>query len=171
MLESAILSLLLTAGGATSALPPARDLGAAIENRGPARVLDELWSDTGRWGQLMDSIATGRPEWLAIGVRLHAVSDAGASEELESAFLRALAAAPERVLPLLRGSPRNGPWLRAVCSGVMLAEDEDETYMRAWSKKTERVLRAAAPATPIGRQNRAKCLAFLLSDFPKFKFR
>jgi hypothetical protein len=67
---------------------------------GVKATLERLFNDQPQWDALLAGVATGTPAWLEVATTLHAVSDAGSSEQLGSAVGEALEHRPANVLTL-----------------------------------------------------------------------
>jgi len=90
-------------------LPDLEQLNADIEKFCAKQIFrDRLWNSDRAFGELFDKISSGDAEWIAIAVKLGAVSDAHASESLVMAMSRALAKNPENVLSVLISNYKPG---------------------------------------------------------------
>lgn len=73
-----------------------------IEKLGAKQALREVY-DTAAWKiWIIPGISSGDPEWLRVGEAFINVSDAGASEDLDSAYSVALVRNPYHLLPILK---------------------------------------------------------------------
>ena len=77
------------------------EIQSRIDAQGGQKVLWDLWDHETEFGKVISGIESADPAWLAIAIRLRQFSDAGASEELDSAVALALPKAPDRVLALV----------------------------------------------------------------------
>jgi len=93
-----LLATLLIAGlfhSARAATP--ETLIEQVHANGARAVLDREYSNEERWRDLIHGVESGSDAWLQVAAALYAASDAGASEELESAVGEALAVHPSSV--------------------------------------------------------------------------
>jgi len=128
-----ILTSTVANAGPYVSLPSAAQLNADIEKFGAKQVLwDRLWEDEKVFYQLIAKVSSGDAEWVAVAVKLRAVSDAGASELLEMAMSRALAKHPVNVLSVLSSYYNPGVFsVEDICSGAMLF-DSPESQIDKW---------------------------------------
>jgi len=105
---SLIPSVLLCARDATdggvkqgTAAPSAPEIRRMIHAKGAKAALTDLTSDTEKWNGVLDKMAQGEQEWLALVIELYKVADGGAALDLGIVSAEALATAPKRVLEML----------------------------------------------------------------------
>ena len=91
---------LIAAGGANSPTMTAGSVTAEIRSEGSRPVVRRLW-DTGEFDRVLDAIAAGEGEWIAISPDLAAGADAAAAEGLGIALARALPKNAAAVLSVL----------------------------------------------------------------------
>jgi hypothetical protein len=75
-------------------------IDSEIARVGAAKAVEDLYDSPKDWKDLMDSIATGEPQWLRIAVRLRPGVDGGSAEELLQAIGEGLEHRPKDVLAL-----------------------------------------------------------------------
>jgi hypothetical protein len=145
----------------TSAVTPAA-VGRMIDRYGAKRTVDKLsnatpndiHTDFGDFDKVLDGIASGDGQWLALVPRLAPGTDAGTAESLPVVVAEALPKNPAGVLRLVK---RDAAWLGA-CGYPMIEPTRKE--MRAYFK-------AAIPAVksvhdPTLRTVKRLCLTELL---------
>lgn len=132
------IALIILASTSASAdpyesLPGPAQLNADIEKSGARQLLrDRIWSSDKAVGELADKISSGDAEWIAIAVKLGAVSDAGATELLIMTMSRALVKHPANVLAVLSPKYKPGSFqAEMVCGGEMLI-DYTESEIKKW---------------------------------------
>jgi hypothetical protein len=128
-----------------------------VRTRGAKAVVASLWSDGGRWNQVMANIGRGRPEWLEVAVALQPGTDAGAAETLDEAVFFALGAAPVAVLKLLKEGRFQ---TKFVCSSNV-EEDYTTSESQGFIRERIKVLSGLADARTLA--TRDQCLAGLRS--------
>lgn len=69
-----------------------------IEQRSASQVVRDVWKDREGWSHIMNQVASGQPEWIAVALRLRAGLDAGASAEMHDAMFQALRRNPAYIL-------------------------------------------------------------------------
>jgi hypothetical protein len=117
-------------------LPDPTQLNADIEKFGANQVLDRIWNSDRAFGELFDRISSGNAIWIAIAVKLRAVSDAGVTESLYMAMSRALAKNPESVLSVLTSNYKLGSFeAERVCGGDMLYINYAESEIDKWRRE------------------------------------
>jgi hypothetical protein len=104
--------------------PDAVRVSKLIADKGAPFVLDSESKDEKLGSLIFDRIMTGDSAWLDIARRLKPSSDAGSSEELNTALAFALTKSPERVLELLADSSAQFQFYW-VCSGKQSMDDVD----------------------------------------------
>ena len=147
---------LLFLASAISAQPPLTPSGVSklINEKGAFGALQQIYENDHSWPELLHGIATGTKSWLSIAKTLRAVSDAGASEQLDLAVGEALEHRPENVLRF--AVPAFS--LEAVCGGPDVDDARFDSYelsIRAITKRKEMVRRIDAPAL---RRPRNRCI-------------
>jgi hypothetical protein len=146
------LALILSLGCAAASglepyqkLPTVDELDAAIAREGAREV---LWkglrpADDGKvFDALIEKIRSGETRWLQLAARLRPVSEAAASERLDSAVGDALPRAPGRVLRIAEPGAAPGSFsIASICSGrFLLREDSAPENARRWYENSERAL-------------------------------
>ena len=101
----AMVGLLIASAMPGLAAPQSRlsttQLLAEIQARGARRVLHAYY-DTKAWSlSVMPGVRSASEDWLTVAVKLKAVADGAAGEDLDLALYGALANNPFRVLPVL----------------------------------------------------------------------
>ncbi len=91
----------------------------------PRDVVSKLWDGRNCEKALLSGLSSGKPEWLALAVKLRPHTDAWASESLADALGEAMQKAPSRVLPLI-GS---GGFDKEICLPWMM-DDSGESDNR-----------------------------------------
>jgi len=91
---------MLVAIAAEHAITPER-IQSRIDAEGGRKVLLELWEHGAEFDKVLSGVESADSAWLRIAVELRQVSDAAASEDLDSSVALALPKAPERVLALV----------------------------------------------------------------------
>jgi hypothetical protein len=165
MKQMMIATILLMATVANAdpylSLPSAVQLNKDMVKLGSHQVLwDRIWNSDRALDQLITKVSSGDAEWLAIAVKLHEVSDAGADELLEMAMSRALARRPVNVLSIL--SSDNEPdkfQVEAICGGGMLYISASDAEVEKWRKKA--ISAVSAVDVKNLKKNRALCLKTL----------
>jgi hypothetical protein len=76
-------------------------VSALLAEEGPQGCVKILFADDDRWEAFLDSVASGRSDWLALAEQLRPETDAHASETLEMAFQEALPRNPSGVLAVV----------------------------------------------------------------------
>lgn len=141
---------------ATPSVPlQASSILADVKSQGAHAVVASLWSDSGRWNQVMANIDRGRPEWLEVAVALHPGADAGAAETLNEAVFFALRTAPVAVLKLLKEGRFE---TKFVCSSNV-GEDYATSESRRFIRERIEVLSGLTDANTLATRN--QCLAGL----------
>jgi hypothetical protein len=92
--------MLIAAGGADGPTRSAGSIAAEIRSEGSRPVVHRLW-DSGEFDRILEEIAAGDNEWIAISPELAAGADAGAAEGLGVALARALPKNAAAVLSVL----------------------------------------------------------------------
>jgi hypothetical protein len=138
-------------------LPSATALRADIRSLGAKQVLwERLWSSPNVFDDLIGKVEQGNPAWLEIAQSLYSASDAGASEMLTYALVKAL---PKRPADVLRSTSRARQGraidLETVCSAGIYYEDTDTTQKEWKAASTRAVSRIRANDL---RQAREACL-------------
>jgi hypothetical protein len=128
----------------------------AIEQKGAAAVLQEVYDDDARWQQVLDGIATGSRAWLDVAERLKRVAREQA-EELTVAVGRALEREPANALAIL-GNVFDAD---DVCSLNTLEQSLGPDYSVALRSVERRERAVAAVTAATVRQQRDDCLGFL----------
>lgn len=160
------ISAVSIAATSSSASLHASGVLAAVRARGPHAVVAALWSDDGRWNQVMTNIGSGRPEWLNVAVALRPGTDAGTAETLDEAIFFALRTAPAAVLKLLKDGRFD---TKFVCSSNV-GTDYTPTASRRFIRERIKVLSDLSDAELLA--TRDQCLAGLraaLADFGSSK--
>jgi len=152
-------------------LPTAGELNAAIGREGAREVLWKgLWpADNGKvLGALIEKIRSGETGWLQLAARLRPVSDAAASEKLDSAVSDALPRAPGRVLRIAELGAAPGSFsIASICSGPSLrTEDSAPESARRWYENSERALMGFR--SPALESKRTACLAEVKRSHHRF---
>ena len=119
----AIVILLASAAVPEGSAKRLGEVRGLIKARGASEALWSLFADDKRWDQLLDDIATGTSEWLAVAAELHPVSDAHASESLAIALQEALPRNPAGVLDLVAARSFSAP---EACGNYGFGQIEDE---------------------------------------------
>jgi hypothetical protein len=128
----------------------------AIDEKGAAAVLQQIYDDDARWQQVLDGIATGSRGWLDVAERLKRVAREQA-EELTVAVGRALEKEPANALAIL-GNVFDAD---DVCSLNTLEQSLGPDYGVALRSVERRERAVAAVTAPAVRQQRDDCLGFL----------
>ena len=133
-----------------------------IHEKGAHQVLDNLWSNHQQlFGKLVAHARAAEPCWLKIANSIKAVSDAGASEELDEAFSRALLVHPDRILPFLSA---DGPFTtELVCSGSQVDIDATSAAHRKWLKQARTAVKNAHLPASL-EKTRDECLAEIAKE-------
>lgn len=126
-----------------------------IRDQGAPKVLDRLWSNHRIFTKVVAHAAAAEPCWLDVANSLKSAADAGASEELDEAFSKALAVRPDRILAYL--SPRGHFSIDVVCSGSQVGVEGATPAFRAWLKRAHRAVRNAELPAALEPQRKA-CL-------------
>lgn len=126
-----LLSAALWSGRPVASITPA-GVGRMLDRLGSRRTVNELagaGADFGEYETVLDGIASGDAQWLALVPRLQPGTDAGTSESLRIAVAEALARNPTAVLRLIK---HNRAW-REVCAYPMIepTRKEARNYFRA----------------------------------------
>lgn len=140
-----------TAGTEVPVSVAAFKLLSQIRSRGPAKVVQELYSPGGRWASVMAKIREGDSGWLQVAVELRPGTDGGASEELDEAVFLALGPAPEAVLRLLK---RHKFSVEVVCSSNIAVDYSAEQSRRFIE---ERIKALSGVSDPSLGDTRAAC--------------
>lgn len=146
-------------------LPSATVLKKDIRVLGAKQILwDRLWVNQDIFVALVANVERASPDWLEIAQSLYAASDAGASEMLTYAFVKALPRGPANVL---RSASRTRPGraidVETVCSAGVYHEDEDTTQEK-WKAAAMRAV-TQLNASDL-RHARQDCLASLAAIKP-----
>ena len=137
-----LLSLVFTMAVVTNSQAATRPVDAAsivgeIRDVGAKRVVAKYY-DTKAWEHsIMPGIRRADQAWLQVAEELHKGSDAGASEDLDSALYEALPAAPYKVLPVMQRM--YGRTLEDICTMTFEAETP-KGGVAAYLRRTERGL-------------------------------
>ena len=107
----------------------------SIRTMGPEQTLEGIYNDPEKWRGLLDGIGTGEEKWLTLARQLRAVSDAGASEQLDLAVGEALEHRPREVLRAAVTSYGIG----FVCSGPEVDDPRFDSYDSAISAINRRL--------------------------------
>jgi hypothetical protein len=123
---SVIFSISMLSPGTANATDASRpqDLLAAIQERGPRAVVDELWDSDEKWAALETGVGTGTKEWLKVARAIKPGTDAASSETLEIAMFRAIHKSPWAVLSLLASEPQS--WFGVCSSNFLMGDPADE---------------------------------------------
>ena len=73
----------------------------ALRLRGLSQVIDEFYHSDSWEDYFLPGVESGNPAWLEVARVIGRGTDAGASEELDGAFAKALVKAPYKTLPVL----------------------------------------------------------------------
>jgi hypothetical protein len=139
---------------------------ADVKAQGARTVVAALWSDNGRWNQVMANVGDGKPEWLEVAVALRPGTDAGAAETLDEAIFFALKTAPVAVLQLLK----DGRFETSLVCSSNIGTDYTPTESRRFIGDRIKVLSGLSDAKILA--TRDQCLAGLrtaLADFDNSK--
>jgi len=88
------------AGAAPPVAPDPLQLARDIGNEGPAAVVERLWR-TGTYQEVLQQMASGSKQWVALAPQLAQGADAAAAEGLGIALAEALPRNPASVLAVL----------------------------------------------------------------------
>jgi len=133
-----------------------------IREKGAHQVLENLWANHEQlFGKLVAHAQAAEPCWLKIANSIRAVSDAGASEELDEAFSRALLVHPARILPFL--SSEHGFTTEVVCSGNQVDIDKTSAVHRKWLKQARAAVKDAHLPSSL-EKTREQCLAAIAKE-------
>ena len=149
-----VCSLLLIAAHSTHPPITSKSISALIERKGASKALDEIYNSETLWPEVLHRIATGSRSWLKIAKQLRAVSDAGASEQLELAVGEALEHQPENVLRF--AVPAFS--LEVVCSGPDVDDPRFDSYELSIHAINLRQAKLREIATPNLRHLRNQCI-------------
>ena len=111
---------------------------------GAKAVLSEAFRNEIAWDQILTGIATGKQHWLALATDLYSVSDAGATEELESAVGEAIGNRPTEVLRFLKQGEipslvaRERYFGLSVCQGVDIDSNRYDSVKLAFAEIAKR---------------------------------
>ena len=158
----ALLVAFIASPSLQGATPPytAGEVRAAIVRNGARAVVMRLQRD-GLWvPSVVEPIARGEAEWIALAADLSAGTDAGTSEDLVISLASALPINPTAVL---RALDRNSGLLTtdSVCSLPFI--EPDAAFLAAYWSRTAAALRSAGTdTTPAVRD---ACLARLTSSW------
>ncbi|HEU4670758.1 MAG TPA: hypothetical protein VFR91_08610 [Dyella sp.] len=97
-----LLAVLVVSPGSAGNTHPADRVIAQVRSRGAESAVRDIWSHPETVRQLLRGIGSGDARWLEAGQALAPGADAGAAEDLQDAFARALLARPYAVLPWLQ---------------------------------------------------------------------
>lgn len=166
LMKTIVLILIILTSSITYArpyesLPSLKQLNADIEKFGAGEVLwDRLWNSDKAFGELIDKVSTGDAAWVAVAVKLNAVSDAGASEGLAIAMSRALVKNPKTVLSVLSSGFNKGLFLiEDICSGNMLYISSTESEIEKW--RSEAISAVSGVNNERLKENKAQCIKYL----------
>jgi len=147
--------MLIAAAGATAQSMTAGSIAAEIGSEGARPVVQRLWN-SGEFGRVLDAIATGDSEWIALSPELASGADGAAGEGLGIALARALPKNPAAVLSAL-DAELPAISIARVC-GLPFVEgsiQDIESYRREAEAALEQVRGAAL------QDRKADCLADL----------
>jgi hypothetical protein len=114
-------ALVCAAALGASASPPLSlsRLTARLDQDGPKRTVDDLWREN-RWGGLIDQIAAGRSDWIALAPRLAPGTDGHTAESLGRGLALALPKNAQAVLAVLDANDDAVTGADVVCSAAQL---------------------------------------------------
>jgi hypothetical protein len=150
---------MVLAGASLAATSPVtlREVCDSIASVGARVTLQHLYKNKDQWVGLLAGIATGEPGWLNTAKQLRAVSDAGATEQIDLAAGEALEHRPADVLSLIV----DDFGITHVCGGADVDDARFDSYESSMAaiQRREEMLRAVREDTL--RQKRDACLAEL----------
>jgi len=120
MLASVLMAASLAANAGAMSLDEVR---ALLAEKGPKGCVGVLSSNDDRWEAFLDSVASGRSDWLAIADQLRPATDAHTSETLEIAIQEALPRNPSGVLTIVAKGTMSA---KEVCGMYGFGQIEDE---------------------------------------------
>ncbi|WP_063673339.1 hypothetical protein [Dyella thiooxydans] len=101
-LIAVLLAVLAMSASLARTTHPADLVVAQVRGQGAEAAVKDIWSHPARVRQLLRGIGRGDGRWLRAGEALIPGADAGAAEDLEDAFAKALLIRPYAVLPWLQ---------------------------------------------------------------------
>ncbi len=138
-----LASIIVFSGQAYSEELNAGQILQEIKEQGPRKVIDRIWKDDddhpNSEGPLIDSIATGKDEWLEVAKQLKPKSDAASAEELDWAVSIALSKNAYGVLNLLRTQSEYFS-LNTICRDPYLEDTVDLETEEKFLKDAEKNL-------------------------------
>ena len=128
-----------------------------VSKRGAHTIVLELYSKPTEWNFVLRQIAAGTKTWLNVAVKLHAGSDAGASEMLTLSVGEALERSPSNVFKIALTEFQ----LEAICSGPDVDDARYNSYALAIKAINQRQKRISAIANPKLKNVSTKCIQLL----------
>lgn len=143
------MSLLLIAAAFLAAIPQpsfaattVATVAADLQKSGAAYVLRRYFFEpSGADGLRL--VESGRPDAVALGVKVLALSDAGSAQDIQGALAMALVKAPENVLPYVNSGPKElaANW---ICLPFLSAEETDSNLRAIVERTRKSLLRVSA---------------------------
>jgi hypothetical protein len=148
--------------------PALEQLNKAIQDRGAAKVVEELNSQKSStvWESIEDRVATGKERWLDVAKALRVYSDAGVSEGLDNAVAEALPKNAAGVLGVLGNDRAKEFTVERICSTQTFIEVPRAARLRHLEASLVAVQRVEA--TPLKGVKQA-CIAALDGDRGRIK--